>query len=88
MKIATAGRAKSREKSSSPQAAVRLTSKFHLTMANLIEAEAEESPDEAKIKQLTKSVEKLRKKLGPIGDAGPGQGRGRGQGRGAGHDQG
>ena len=84
-KTAVAERAKPRGESSSPQAAARLTSKFHLTMAKLIEAEAEEDPDEAKIKQLTKQLEKLRAKLGPMGGPGGGHGRGRGQGCGDGH---
>jgi len=57
-------------------------------MAELIEAEAEETPDAAKIKQLTEEVEKLRAKLGPMGGPGGGHGGGRGQGCGDGHDQG
>ena len=73
------GQAKSSAKPLGPQAAARLTSKFHLTMATLIEAEAEENPDEAKIGQLTEQVETLRAKLHPMGGPGGGQGRGRGQ---------
>lgn len=57
-------------------------------MAELIEAEAEESPDEAKIEQLNKEVEELRARLGPMGGPGGGHGRGRGQGCGDGHGQG
>lgn len=71
-----------------PQAAARLTSKYHLTMAELIEAEAAESPDEAKIEKLNKEVEKLRAKLGPVGGPGGGHGKGRGQGCGDAHSQG
>ena len=68
------------------QAVAQLTAEFHLAMATLIEAEAEENPDEAKVKQLTEQVETLRAKLRSTG--GRGQERGRAQGRGGGHGQG
>ena len=87
-KAPTAGRAKPWGRTSNPQTAAQLTSEFHLTMAELIEAEAEDVPDEAKIKQLAEEVEKLREKLGPMEGPGDGHGAGRGQGCGDGHGQG
>ncbi len=66
--------------------AAQLRARMHRTMAALAEARAAEEPDQAKIEQLTKTVEGLRARLGARGPAGqcpaggPGMGPGRGQG--------
>ncbi len=49
----------------SGQATAESTAQFHLAMAELIDAQAEENPDEAKIEQLTERMETLRARLQP-----------------------
>jgi len=80
----------------------QLRVRLHRAMAALIEAQAAETPDEAKIAKLTKRVESLRAKIwaqGPVGPragygpgpAGPGPrgpGWGRGYGPGGGYGRG
>ena len=64
-----------------------MTAEFHLAMATLIEAEAEDDPDHVKIKELEERVNRLRAALHPAESLENEPERERGQGRGPGHGQ-
>ncbi|MBC8874706.1 MAG: hypothetical protein H8E44_35160 [Planctomycetes bacterium] len=82
-----------------PKEVAALRASMHRTMAALAEAEAAETPDEAKIRQLKQQLQMLQSKLQcprgaeftgqcPMGGLGRGQGQGYGLGRGMGMGQG
>jgi hypothetical protein len=69
----------------------QLRVKMHRTLADLIEAQNAEKPDQAQIDKLTKDVEQLRAEIAaerPAFGRGPGMGYGRGPGRGPGYGRG
>lgn len=77
----------------SPKDVVKLRAEMHRTMAALIEAQAAEKPDPAKIKELTDRLQSLRGEIwgrgpGGSGMGGPAAGGGRGRGPGMGYGRG
>lgn len=78
-----------------PAATAQLRAKVHRTIAALVEAQAAEKPNEAKIRQLRQQLQTMQTKLQcpqgadfagqcPMGGMGRGQGMGYGRGRGMG----
>jgi len=76
-----------------PPADAKLRAEIHRTMADLIEAQAADSPDQEQIQKLTDQLRDLRQELGAPGagarrGGARGPGRGLGMGPGAGRGQG
>ncbi len=69
----------------------QLRVKMHRTLADLIEAQNAENPDQAQIEKLTKELDQVRADIAATGPAfgrGPGMGNGRGAGYGRGQGYG